>query len=203
MRRVICGLKLSLVTFGVSALLTASAVCAYGQVTSVINYVPLSLGRGMWEGSCWTGSIAVARPDAWRCMAGNRILDPCFASNGARYAVCEPNPVTGDPGIRLKLTEPLPQVYVPPWPKTRDSAWLVELADGTTCRPVTGASWEVQGKYVSFYCESRAGGEEVDLLGGLNTRNPLWTAQKATISGDGLGQKLIKVQIIGVRRVWR
>jgi len=202
MRRVICGLKLSLVTFGVSALLTASAVCAYGQVTSVINYVPLSPGRGMWEGSCWTGSIAVARPDAWRCMVGDNVLDPCFASPGKMYAVCEPNPVTGDPGIRLKLTNPLPQANVAPV-KSKDNAWLVQLADGTICKPVTGATWEVQGKWVSHYCQSREESWEIGLLGGLNTKNFLWTAEKATVARDRDGWRLLRLQIIGVKRVWQ
>jgi hypothetical protein len=31
------------------------------------------------RGSCWTGSIGSARPDAWRCVVANEIHDPCFA----------------------------------------------------------------------------------------------------------------------------
>jgi hypothetical protein len=33
--------------------------------------------RGL--GSCWTGSMANPRPDAWRCMLGNQLFDPCFS----------------------------------------------------------------------------------------------------------------------------
>ena len=30
------------------------------------------------SGRCWTESIAVNRPGAWRCMDKNMIFDPCF-----------------------------------------------------------------------------------------------------------------------------
>lgn len=202
MRRVKHAWKLSFFTFAVLGLLMESAACAYGQVTFITRFVPHSSGRGVWEGSCWTNSIAVARPDAWRCMVGDNVLDPCFASPGKMYAVCEPNPVTGDPGIRLKLTNPLPQANVAPV-KSKDNAWLVQLADGTICKPVTGGNWEVQGKWISHYCQSREESQEIDLLGGLNTKNFFWTAEKATVARDRDGWRLLRLQIIGVKRVWQ
>jgi len=36
---------------------------------------------GKVKGSCWTHSLASDRSDAWRCMAGNDIYDPCFSGS--------------------------------------------------------------------------------------------------------------------------
>jgi hypothetical protein len=56
---------------------------------------------------------------------------------------------------------------------------------------------------VRYYCENRKKGEDISLLGDLNSSNPLWTAEKAaTVQGRG-GPKLIKSETIAVRTVWQ
>jgi hypothetical protein len=192
-----------LVFFIIFAALTALA--AQEEATRIIRFVPDTSVRGDRSGSCWTGSIAVSRPDAWRCMIGNGIFDPCFSSPGEKFVVCNPNPSKGEPGFRLNLTEPLPKQDMPaPFSDVETgSGWLVELADGTMCSPVTGASGLIGGKVVRYYCENRKKGEDISLLGDLNSSNPLWTAEKATtVQGRG-GPKLIKSERIAVRTVWQ
>ena len=63
-------------------------------------------------GTCFAGSVADSgRPDAWRCMSGNRIYDPCFAGYlGAKTVVaCLSSPtaaaavvMTPTGGVRFK-----------------------------------------------------------------------------------------------------
>ncbi|MGA3115831.1 MAG: hypothetical protein ABSF90_15525 [Syntrophobacteraceae bacterium] len=201
------GWTFCLVLFGVFVTLALPAMPFSGQATKIIKFMPDTPGRGVREGKCWTRSIAIPRPDAWRCMIGNEIVDPCFASADKKYAVCNPNPARGEPGFRLKLTEPLPRSDVPAQSMTSEykSGWLVELADGNICRPMTGTSFEVQGKTANFYCENGQKGEEVVLLDGLNAGKPLWTAKKATVvfSRGSEAPKLLKSEKIAVKTVWQ
>ncbi|MGO8943824.1 MAG: hypothetical protein ACLQJ7_09130 [Syntrophobacteraceae bacterium] len=193
------GRTFCLVFIGVFAALTVFAE----QATKIIKFMPDTPGRGVREGHCWTSSIAVTRPDAWRCMIGNEIIDPCFASADGKLVICDPNPAKGDPGFRLKLTEPLPKPDFPVQSVADDSSWLVELADGTICRPVTGRSFEVQGKSANFYCENGQKDKEIVLLEGLNTKKPLWKAEKATIGHGPQGRKLLKSERLAVKTVWQ
>lgn len=198
MVRIKWGWTFALVLFSIFAALTVFAE----QATRVIKFVPDTKARGVRAGKCWTGSIAAPRPDAWRCMIGHEIVDPCFASTDRNFVLCNPNPAKGDPGFRLKLTEPLPASEIPTQ-SAYDGGWLIELADSTLCRPATGATFEVQGKAATYYCEKDFKGVEIVLLDGLNTEKPLWTAEKAAVAQNSRGPKLIKSQRIAVKTVWQ
>lgn len=61
------------------------------------------------EGHCWVGALTTMRPDAWRCMEGNLIHDPCFSENDTdAFVICP----TGHPqdmtGMKMNLTAALP-----------------------------------------------------------------------------------------------
>jgi hypothetical protein len=174
--------------------------------TKIIKFEPSSVSTTEEkEGTCWTPSIAVMRPDAWRCMVGNEIFDPCFEIEGAEGVLCGADPAEGKPGFRLNLTEPLPgaesQTNSPPAP--HNGGWLVQLEDGTLCSPVTGASGLLDGKIITYYCKSRQKGVEVSLLGDLDASSPLWTAEKATYSLQSSGPKLLRSQRVPVKTVWQ
>ena len=203
MAQVKWGWIFSLVLFGVFVTLSAPTTTASGQATKIVKYMPDTQGLGVREGHCWTSSNAVPRPDAWRCMIGNEIVDPCFASADRKLVICNPNPAKGYPGFRLKLTQPLPKSDIPAGSVANDSGWLVELVDGTICRPVTGSSFEVQGKAANYYCENTRKGGEIVLLEGLDAKKPLWTAEKATVVQGPQGARLLKSERIGVKTVWQ
>lgn len=184
------------------AVTAVQAARGSSRVTQVIRFVARSPGQGMISGYCWTGSIAIDRPDAYRCMSGNEIYDPCFAGRVKGYVVCDPNPAKGDPGRRMKLTKALPE----PEGQTGsfEGAWLVELEDGTTCMPITGARGEIEGKTPSYYCGGAKNGTDINLLGDLDTSGPLWTAQKATVAYTPSGEaKVIDSRKEAVKRAWR
>ena len=49
--------------------------------TQVITYSPGPPTGEPQAGRCWTNSLAVWRDDAWRCIVGNEIYDPCFSED--------------------------------------------------------------------------------------------------------------------------
>jgi hypothetical protein len=110
------------------------------------------------SGHCFSGSIGLPRPDAWRCFIGNEILDPCLESPlGARVPlVC----IVGTRAIRLRLTKPLPAADANR--KERGFfPWRLVLANGDVCERFTGtAAGEVQGQGLTYGCSS--GGTTTD-----------------------------------------
>jgi hypothetical protein len=110
--------------------------------------VPVAAHRA---GSCWTASIAVADPDAFRCLAGNTIEDPCFAPPApARPSsvVCLPDPWSA--GTVLSLTAALPTGSGRPRPSP--TPWALELANGAHCVAVTGTVSTVAGVALNYHC---------------------------------------------------
>lgn len=169
--------------------------------TKIIKFMGSPGGQTTKEGHCWTNSIAAPRPDAWRCMAGNEILDPCFETTDRGLVQCVPDPVTGDKGVRFKLNQPLPKPDIQAGVETQGSGWLIQLTDGTVCRPATGARGQVNGKMVSCYCEGKK--QNVVLLDELDTRSPTWMAEKAILVDGPDGPKLLKTQKVAVKTVWK
>jgi len=169
--------------------------------------VPADVEEG---GRCWTDSVAVSRPGVWRCMRENFIFDPCFAiAREPRRVVCGADPVKGERGFVLKLTEPLPA----PAPTTDRSAqpWMIELADGSICSAATGTMAAIEGESVRYPCSQpkpAAGGAEQIYTGLLGTMYPgkVWTADQVWFtvapSEEGLPFKLMKRATVAIRRVW-
>jgi hypothetical protein len=99
-------------------------------------------------GSCFAGSIATRRADAYRCFAEtNQIGDPCFASPVSRSVVaCVPRPWTRR-ALRVRLTKPLPAPG-----SGGANVWAVDLARGGHCTVSTGANGVSRGRDVGWYC---------------------------------------------------
>jgi len=125
-------------------------------------------GRG--RGYCWTASLATDSADAYRCMQGNAIHDPCFAASAdARTVACFLDPwhaVT-----LLTLSRPLPAHG----PAVRDALpWAIETTDGRRCVFLTGATAPMGGERINYGC---VGGSY--LIGSPDRRNPLWTIRSS------------------------
>lgn len=130
--------------FGLAAVLFASPAQAAPTVVAHSSIVVFN-ARGMQatarqNGHCWTASIASQRSDAYRCMAGNSIYDPCFSISSK--AVACPTDAAANRGIVIALTQPLPQSA-----QTRN-AWQMQLVSGAQCNRGTGTI--IPG--FPFYC---------------------------------------------------
>lgn len=177
----------------------------FNSPTRIIKFQPSAVANNTRKGRCWTTSIAAPRPDAWRCMVGNEIFDPCFEVSGKKSVVCNPDPASGYDGFGLKLTEPLPkpEFTAEVAAIAARNGWLVELADGTLCRPATGARGVLEGKMITHYCESRPPGADIVLLDDLTTTQPQWLAEKATLIPGPDGPKPLKSEKVAVKTVWQ
>ena len=162
--------------------------------TSVITFRPAGLRGPEQEGNCWTESLASGQADAWRCMVGNSIYDPCFTIDGETGAVaCGASP-TGDPyAFRVKLTQPLPERTAP----ASDRPWTVELADGVVCGYLTGASTGVDGERANYGCTDGW------FILGDPTPGQVWTATEAQIAMTMEGPTLLDSAEVYLKTVWK
>ncbi len=165
--------------------------------TEVLHYVPRDVPRNEKAGACWTNSIAAPRDNAWRCMAGNEIFDPCFAFGPA--VVCGVNPAMANEGFRLVLDKPMPSTPAAASGET-NTGWLIQLADGTICNRATGARGMVDGQMTTYYCTSKNPDDSVAVLGEL-TAGMVWTADVAVI--DRATGKTRERKVLPVVRVWQ
>lgn len=126
-----------------AALLAAPALAVPTVVahTSVVVFNAKSMhATTRLTGNCWTTSIASKRSDAYRCMTGNAIHDPCFKVSGSSVAC--PVDLTANSGVIIKLTKPLPREA------GVSNAWQMRLTSGALCNVGTGTT--VPG--YPFYC---------------------------------------------------
>ncbi len=172
--------------------------------TKVINYTPpQDLPSEIKEGSCWTSSLAAPyRQDAWRCMVGNYIYDPCFNLPKDGYVLCDVNPETGSNGFQLKLTKLLPEPNIITDSTTDNMAWLVELQDGTFCSASTGEAPIANNLRANYDCNPDLNKEDLFLIGDLKS-GLLWSAEKANLTLEGSDFIIKSSEDVLIKTVWR
>ena len=138
-------------------------------------------------GSCWEGSVAADRSDAYRCStSGDDIYDPCFALPGMGFVVC---PTDGGPwdgtAIEMTLTKPLP-VNTAADRGTSGLPWAIELANGARCTAQTGTTNVVDGMSGEYTCSNG------DYLYGKPDRTEaIWTIYAGTPNASQIEQQRI------------
>ncbi|WP_269846187.1 serine/threonine-protein kinase [Streptomyces carminius] len=148
--------------------------------TQVSTITPWALGgypadditvTGETIGSCWSSSESTMRLDAWRCIAEEEILDPCFAPDvGPEHEALLCMGASPTRMVRLTLTEPLPgnNFHIPGGPQI--SPIIIVLSDGNACRVMTGATTVVAEERMNYACEE--GGH---LYGEPDKTGAVWT----------------------------
>jgi hypothetical protein len=113
------------------------------------------------SGSCFSGSLPVDDPHAWRCLAGDVIYDPCFAPPTESHPT---ELACGSPwsGLTmLRLTDPLPGGAANK--ATAPSAgWLLQLANGARCQLSQGAAGTTDGVPVAYLCSGGTAASALD-----------------------------------------
>lgn len=194
-RRITATLAASLAVLFIGAAQAATApttIVHFRVFTPTGKIVGVRMTRTL-RGSCFSGSIGLPRPDAWRCMVGNEILDPCLESPKGPKAglVC----VFNNQGIRLRLTKALPFKYRNR-PEKTFFAWQLVLSTGDVCQRFTGtAAGVVQGQGLTYGCKS--GGTTTD----PNRAKPRWAVRylKKGVSPFKL-KKLTQLKLVTVAR---
>jgi hypothetical protein len=179
MRRIaggfVAGCVLVFVVVSPSMAATKTIVTFFSPWSSSGNLQPTYHVVETLSGYCWTDSIATSRGDAYRCMSGNSIYDPCFTPSAHPHAVaCASNPFAKRI-ILLKLQKPLPSPPTPAkqWLQPHNQPWGLRLTNGNTCAFVTGATGAVDGERLNYACAHSNGW----IVGQADHATALWTAR--------------------------
>jgi hypothetical protein len=174
--------------------------------TNVIRFLPPEiLPAEQKSGYCWVSSIAEPfRTDAFRCMVGNLIYDPCFSTIQKGFVYCQTN-TDSSTGFLIKLTKPLPSPEVPKVVQN-NWAWFLMLRDGTYCSPFTGTRpffGQGPSAEVAYYaCDSINNDQQVVLLGDITAGN-VWTAEEAFLVKDGTNWVVASSQKADIDTIWQ
>ncbi len=163
--------------------------------TTVIVFRPELTPSLEQEGDCWARSVAVWRPEAWRCRTGNQIYDPCFSTGDkATFVGCFSSPFSDARSIVISLTKPLPAEERVP---QGQHAWALELADGIRCTFLQGATAGIEGKRINYSCT-----DGWYIVGDPETRT-VWTAQKVLVSRTTSPPSAENSVRVDIRTVWQ
>lgn len=160
--------------------------------TEVIYYVP-EVPQTTQEGSCWTSSVST--PAGWRCMVGNSIYDPCLIATDGKTVVCGID-TPDEAEFALKLTEPLPAPDAPA--DMQEVPYKIELADGTTCGFMTGATTGYDDKRLNWGCDDA---DSSGIFGDLR-EGTVWTGERTVGEMTDDGFKPTRTQIVPLSKVW-
>jgi hypothetical protein len=136
------------------------------------------------DGSCFSGSIAIDRKDAWRCTSASTLADPCFSSAKAHgYVLCPAAPWKRS-GIKIHLTKKL-ILGNKRSPSTKGDPWGIQTSGGLRCAIATGATTTLDHKRANYFCKN-----STDWLWGspIRTSEP-WKIFIAPIKATKLSKK--------------
>jgi hypothetical protein len=127
----------------------AATALSIVKATKVIIFHPTGTKGASVAGACGMGeSLALNRSDAWRCIVGNEIYDPCFSSAAhATSVICDASP-SKPYGIEVTLAAPLPTHA-----KANDTQpWILTMGDGAKCTFETGGTFGIGNQRANYYC---------------------------------------------------
>ncbi len=163
------------------------------NMTRVINFTPPTSASQQVSGNCFVSSLAATRADAFRCMAGNEIMDPCFTvPENSSAVICVRNPLDPSTFVQMNLTQPLPAIE-PVLPLSHP--WFLELADGTVCNFLTGATGAVNGQRINYGCS-----DGLDVVG-FPAPGTVQTVQEVRLAP--LSTTVLKTFTVDVSTVWQ
>jgi hypothetical protein len=133
----------------------------------------------------FTGSNVIERADAYRCFSGNFVYDPCFSINDTQVLCPTDGPWSGA-GVLINTSSSL--VSSGKDQGTRGQPWAIQLADGTRCVAVSGATSEVAGQRLGYFCKHGIG-----LYGNVQRSAAVWTIFVGTPHSATLAQRPIAI----------
>jgi hypothetical protein len=130
------------------------------------------------SGECFAPSQLIVREDAWRCMAENKVYDPCFVKwvGKKTEAVCPQSPWMSD-SVQIEVTAPLNNEHHKSLDMSQNFPWAVELANGEHCQAV-----ESKEEFDSMPIRYRCSNQNV-LIGYLQRCKPVWSMLEKTPDG--------------------
>jgi len=197
-RRLDIRLALLAAVLAVCGLALASSAFAGSQRTTVTVYRPFAAnGKSLisgptTSGTCLSSSLVTPRRDAWHCMAGSEVYDPCFSSPKASGVVLCVTAPWRKSGVKVRLQRPLPKPSSKSGaPSAKDQPWALQLYSGQTCLLTSGAAVVVGGQSLDYTC----GGVTSGGLWGFPSRHSQpWTIFSAPATAKRLTQR-VKIRL--------
>jgi hypothetical protein len=168
----------AVVSAAVWCALAAAGSAGAAAPTRIERWVAFSTGKldpgvrivARGRGSCFAGSLADPRSDAWRCLLGNAVQDPCF-SNGGTFLICPDGTPDSRDALQLRLAKPLPHGKAnEPGDPTRKDPWVIVTAGGAFCYRATGTTMSLLHSKITYECAGAS-----LLAGGPNRTSAVWT----------------------------
>jgi serine/threonine protein kinase len=162
------------------------------QSTAKQIYSPANASGGLAvsarseNGSCFGSSNVTGRSDAYRCMSGNQIYDPCFLVNQTHVLCPNRGPWTNR-GLLLSVGT-LPSTPGGQQQGTGGQPWAIQLAGGTNCQSISGATNLIAGQRLGYQCSGGVG-----LYGNVQRSGPAWMIFVGTPHSATLGLRPIAV----------
>lgn len=141
---------------------------------------------GTVSGHCFAPSIATTRTDAYRCLSGNDIYDPCFApltTPPGTQVLCVDGP-SANRFLRVKLTQPLPAAGTG---KPEVAPFALLLGDSQFCLRNSGAEKASSSLPLTYTCPKGV------LFGFPDTAEATWTIGFQPTGGSSLASTPISV----------
>ena len=153
---------------------STTSTTSTAQPTATQIYSPANASGGLAvsaprsaNGSCFGTSNVTTRTDAYRCMAGNEIYDPCFFVNQTQVLCPNDGPWTNR-GLLLNVST-LPSAPSSQGQGTGGQPWAVQLAGGTNCLSISGATNLIAGQRLGYQCSGGVG-----LYGNVQRSGSAW-----------------------------
>lgn len=183
--------------------------------TKIETYAPKEIPSEIQKGKCWTTSLASPfNSNAWRCMTGNYIHDPCFEIKGGKI-ICNVTPGNEKQGFQLSLEEKLPErnsdnmgkgwrYYSQKNPQEENDYWILELENGYKCFAMTGTPPFINNQSFYYYCLDKNDRDVNKYAGEVSKTNTVWTTVIAP--GDYAEKQNVdrsKFEEVKISRVWK
>jgi serine/threonine protein kinase len=140
---------------------TSSTSTPTPQPTAKQIYSPANANGGLavsnpttTHGSCFTSSNVIQRADAFRCTSGNFLYDPCFSINDTQL-LCPSDGPWANSGVLINVSALVS--FGGKDQGTSGQPWAIQMADGTRCLAVSGATNEVAGQRLGYFCKHGVG----------------------------------------------
>jgi serine/threonine protein kinase len=172
---------------------TSTTVTPQPTATKIFNPVNTSGALAVsvtktQRGNCWTTSETAARTDAYRCMSGNNIYDPCFTAVQPGQALCPVDGPWSNSGVLLTHSGPVAGLTPNKDEGTRGPPWAIQLGDGTNCLAISGATSLIAGQRLGYGCSGGVG-----LYGEVQRKGSVWMIYVGTAHSATLAVKPIAV----------
>lgn len=149
----------------------------YRPFGEVINQVA-PVVKAVLSGDCLAQSSLILREDAWRCEAGGRVYDPCFAAMAAKQVSvkCLQSPWSEE-AVQINLSHPLDNKNHVALDMSQAFPWGIELLNGEYCIAVQPTQF-YDSMPIRYHCAT-----EHYLMGYIQRCSPVWSMLEKTPKG--------------------